>query len=246
MQLDLNDLRPAARERMTQLSGEGELDLETLRMGKGIDPHAQIDLAREIRINADTYGPLLTWSRFPTWDQLLTCSNLIWDFLVRDNRLRSGVSSGRQLAFRINQLRRHGGASALFKAELHRQPGRSSDDIVEEVMDFLRNWANFNFPRFLMTVDRIHRTVFTKLGRPSGDYSFFAGQVENWFVDSALMALDEYGIPIQVAQKIQSLLRPEGDLDAVLRRVKELRVDDLPLSTFEKSLLVNAMAYINV
>jgi hypothetical protein len=88
----------------------------------------------------------------------------------------------------------------LAQGGVAEQGDRSSDEVVEEVIDFLRNWANFTFPRYLMAVDHIQRSVFTKVGPPTnGDCGFFASQVENWFVDSAIMALDEHGIPNQVA-----------------------------------------------
>ena len=77
--------------------------------------------------------------------------------------MRAGIASGKQLAFRVNQLRQQRGASGLLKIELQRRGERPSDDVVEEVMDFLRNWASFNFPRYLMAVDRIQKSVFTKL-----------------------------------------------------------------------------------
>jgi hypothetical protein len=245
MQLDEQDLRPAARERLAKLSRDGELDLETLRMGKGIDPAAQIELAHEIRSNLGRYWPLLNWTAFPTWGQLQSVCNLIWDFLVRDARMRAGVVSGNQLAFRVNQLRQQGGASSLIKAALlQRPPDKTADDVVEEAIDFLRSWANFHFPRYLMAVDRIQRAVFSKAGRRPGNFSFFAAQVENWFIDPAIMALDEYGIPIQVGQKLAALLRPDGDLDLVLGRLKQLKVNQLPLTDFERSLLEEALQYI--
>jgi hypothetical protein len=58
----------------------------------------------------------------------------------------------------------------------------------------------------------------------AGNYEYFAGQIENWFMDPAIMALDEYGIPIQVGEKIQGLLNPQGDLDVALARLRSLDI----------------------
>jgi len=245
MQLDNKDLTPGARDRMAQLTG-GELDLDTLRLGTGIDPRAQNNLAREIRTRANYFWPLLRWNGFPTYDQLVAVSTLIWDFLVPDHRMRSGVASGAQLAFKINQFRGSKGPSAYLRSELARRKDDSSDDVVEETIDFLRGWASFAFPRYLLAVDRIQRAIFTKLHRPAGDYGFFAGQVENWFINPALMALDEYGIPVQVSQKLQSFLLPQGDgdLDSVLDRLRQIDAAALPLSPFEKSFVIDAKGHI--
>lgn len=145
--------------------------------------------------------------------------------------MRSDVGSGAQLAYKIDQFRRSKGPSAYLRSELARRKDASPDDVVEDTLDFLRSWAaSFAFPRYLLTIDRIQKAVFSKVRRPAGDYSFFAGQVENWFLNPALMALDEYGIPIQVSHKLQHLLLPqgEGNLDAVLDRLRRLNVDVLP------------------
>jgi hypothetical protein len=40
------------------------------------------------------------------------------------------------------------------------------------------------------------------MNRAGGNYECFAGQIENWFLDPAIMALDEYGIPVQVRSKL--------------------------------------------
>jgi hypothetical protein len=158
--------------------------------------------------------------------------------------MRAGVSSGRQLAFRVHRFRTSSSASGLVKAELQIRGDRSADEVVDEVMDWLRTWASFEFPRYLRTVENIQRSVFTRLERRPGNYTFFSGQIENWFLDPAIMALDEYGIPVQVGQKLSGVLHAEGDLDAVLQRLKGLEVRQLSLSSFEKSLVTEAQKYI--
>jgi len=77
----------------------------------------------------------------------------------------------------------------------------------------------------------------------AGNYEYFAGQIENWFMDPAIMALDEYGIPIQVGEKIQGLLNPQGDLDVALARLRSLDIETLDLSAFEKELARDAIAH---
>jgi hypothetical protein len=244
MQLESGDLSPAARDRMSQLTSESELDLDTLRSASGIDPRAQNNLAREIRTRASYYWPLLRWSGYPTWEQLEAVCTLIWTFLIPDNRMRSGVASGRQMAYKIDRFRRSQSLSAYLHSELTQRAEESADEVMEDTIDFLRSWANFAFPRYLLVVDRIQKAVFAKLKRPFGDYGFFAGQVENWFIDPALMALDEYGIPVQVSQKLAQELQPQGDLDSVLQRLRDINVDRLPLSTFEKSLVIDAKKHL--
>ena len=80
---------------------------------------------------------------------------------------------------------------------------KDADKAVQEVLDFLRLWANFHFPQLLRTLDRIQKDVFRRLRMPSsGNYDFYANRVENFFADPALVALEEYGIPLEVAKKL--------------------------------------------
>ena len=244
MQVDARDLSPAARERVNQLTSDSVLDLETLKLGKGIDPQAQNALALAIRTRESYYWPLLNWNRYPTWEQLEATCVLIWGFFLSDSRMRSGVASGRQLAFKIDQFRQSQSMTRFLKRELANRGEKSADEVVDDVIDFLRTWANFAFPRYLMTIDRIQRSVFSKLNRTPGDYGLYASRIQNWFVDPALMALDEYGIPIQLGQKLQDHLRPDGDLDAAIERLKKLDVDRLSLTVFEKSLISDTIEHI--
>ena len=75
-----------------------------------------------------------------------------------------------------------------------------------------------------------------------GNYDLFANKVEHLFMDPAMFALDEYGIPYQLAQKLETELKPDGDLDLVLKRLKRLNTDKLDLSPFELELVKSAQA----
>ena len=96
---------------------------------------------------------------------------------------------------------------------------------------------DFHFPKYLACLDRIQREVFKKQSLRCGDYSFFKSEIENQFLDPTLIALEEYGLPIQVSQKIKSILEPDGDLDAVIERIRKLEISQLYLDEFEIELL---------
>jgi hypothetical protein len=115
-----------------------------------------------------------------------------------------------------------------------------ADKAVSQVLDFLRLWANFHFPQLLRALDRIQKDVFRKLGTRSGDYALYAGKIENRFVDPHLVALEEYGIPLEVARTLRPYLSPYDDLDGALQRLRRLPLDRTNLSNFEKSLVRDA------
>jgi hypothetical protein len=162
----------------------------------------------------------------------------IWRFFD-GRRLASGsVVSAKQLTFLIERLRRGPSAHDLIEAGI--EYDSDVDLAIQKVLDFLRLWAGFHFPRLLRVVNRIQAEVLTRSGRRAGDYEFFANQVENLFLDHTMLALEEYGIPLEVARKLVRQLRPEGDLDLVLERLRRLNPNGLALTDFEKRLVRDA------
>jgi len=236
VQMDQNDLTEHARSRLAHILEQTVLDIETIRESTGISPDAQIQLARELEYRTRYYHSLLSWRRIPSYEELDASCKLIWKYLVENTRRLSGVSSGRQLAFKINQLRRFKEVKLLIRNEMN-DPETDPNDAVEGVLDFVRNWAGFHFPRYLACLDRIQKAVFGRAGLSKGDYAYFGVQVENLFLDPTLLALEEYGVPLQVSQKIEHVLAPDGDLDGVLARMRAVDVESLELDEFETRLL---------
>ena len=242
LQIDAEDLGAHGTGKIADLIGQDDLDVSALRESRGVDPRALVRLAQAIRSNAREWWPLLHWNRMPSGNELKLVCQLIWDYLMPDKRMRAGVVSGPQLAFRIEGLRHQGSAVGLIRNAILGED--DPNDAVENTIEFLRYWANFNFPKYLLAVDRVQRSVFKKMNRATGNYEYFAGQIENWFLDPAIMALDEYGIPIQVGEKIQSLLNPQGNLDIALARLRTINLDVVSLSLFERELVKDAIAHL--
>lgn len=113
----------------------------------------------------------------------------------------------------------------------------SADEAVQNVLDFLRLWPGFHFPRLLMAIDRIQKDVLGKIGYPAGEFSAYAVQVENLFLDPAIPALEEYGIPLQLGRKLSKLVSTHGDLDLAIENLRNLNTRDWPLMPFEQILL---------
>jgi hypothetical protein len=238
VQLDEDDLTPRSRQRVSDLMRPEILSYATIRANNGVEPAKQIALAREIADNLNNYSISLSWRSYPTSSQQKTMCEIMWRFFD-GRRLASGsVLSPKQLAFLIERLRAGSGARDLIASGIDYD--NDVDLTIQKVLDFLRLWAGFHFPRLLRVVNRIQAEVLTRSGRRAGDYEFFANQVENLFLDHTMLALEEYGIPLEVARKLARQLRPEGDLDEVLERLRELDPSGLALTDFEKRLVLDA------
>lgn len=241
VQLDDEDLSEKARILVDNIKAQNDLPMNVIRENSCIDPIAQIALAKEIAQNAVSMSQQLAWTGFPSQTQLEFACEMIWKHFIGSAQRKATVSSGRQLAFKLNRLWQIKNTAELVKFELEGSyAAQSPDEAVERVLDFERTWATFEFPRYLVALSKIQKSVFTRLGLPSGDYSAFAAQVECLFRTPVVAALDEYGIPLQVAEKIQNELGAKDDLDLALKRLKVMNLNRLFLTSFERDILRDA------
>lgn len=240
--IDEKDLRPSAKERVNEWIDQGVLPIEVIRANKTIEPKVQVDLAQAIFDDAEAASASLSWDRLPNYDQLRCVCRLVW-ILAGSPGWRGAVSTAGQLAYKINRLRKQLRVADRIAAEL--EPGqhaaKSADEAVERVLDFERVWASFEFPRYLMAVSRIQESVLKAVGLPYGDFSHFASQVECFFSNPVVAALDEYGIPVEVAKKVQDALGTENDLDLALKNLREVDTTSLDLHPFERELIKDAV-----
>ncbi len=244
IQLDSDDLTTGSKNRVSKYSEQQVLPMSILRQNAGIDPADQIQLASAIRRSIDRSWPLLSWTGFPKRKELRFVCELIWTYFVKRNA-RAGVFSGKQLAYKVSALYQ-GRDSTSRRVADELNPGRyaakSADEAVERVLDFDRRWAGFHLPRFLMAVSLIQSHVLREKGLPCGDYSTYAVQMECLFKSPIVAALDEYGIPIQIAEKLQAALRTAEDLDSALARLKTLNLTRIRLTPFEREIVQDAQS----
>jgi len=240
IQMDESDLAEISIRRMEPYKNQSTLSVDVMRKNVGIEPRLQLKLAIDLRQNRLSLAKL-AWTGYPTYPELETLCETIWGYFVLDNGRIGGVSSGKQLAFKLNQLKTNS-LTQLIALEITTE--NSIDDAVEGVLDFIRQWPQYRFGRYAMGVNRIQEELAVELGLPVSDYSFFVSQVENLFSDPSLIALDEYGIPFPLAKKLESSLSSDGLLDGALDKLKALNIANLQISPFEKSLLEDVKQFI--
>jgi len=244
VQLDDQELTDRSRERLDEILDEDVLPATIVRDNIGVDIQRQLAVARAIEAMDSGDAGRLAWRGAPTGDQLLAVCDLIWNHLLGDTKWQHGVASARQLAFQVNRLRDGVSPRRLIEAERanewRREQGHDLDRIIDDVLDFLRYWPGHEFPRLLGTTDRIQRSVLGRRGLPTGDYSVFGAQVESLFLPAPLSALEEYGVPIELAARLSTMLQPNGDLDDLLSRLRDLDLESAPVKPFERELLADA------
>jgi DEAD/DEAH box helicase/Helicase conserved C-terminal domain len=238
MQIDDDDLTPNSLERLSRFLSQSVVDYDTLKANNGIDPQRQLNVAREIRDNLGTWVPSLRWSGLPTAFQVQQICDLLWRHFDGGRLAAGSVRSSKQLAYLVNSLRSAPSIGQMIQSQIGYI--RDADETVERVLDFLRLWANFHFPRLLRTLDRIQKDVLSRAGFDPGDFEYFARSVENYFLEPEIVALDEYGIPIEVGRKLRRELASQGGLDATLAKLRALELQNTRLDNFERVLVAEA------
>jgi RAD3-like DEAD/DEAH box helicase/helicase-like protein len=241
LQIDRDDLSSNSRNRMEPFISQTDLPIEIMRRHPSVEPTALLDLVQRLKRSTPQERALLSWTRFPSWQSLRLTCELIWDHLVPENRL-AGVSSGAQLAVRLLRLRQTPKISQRIASELI--PGQyaaeTPDEAVERVLEFDRTWASFELPRLLRAFSAVRSHVL----EGPGNYSFYASQVENLFRQPFQVALEEFGLPLQITDKLGSMLANVGSLDSALDRIRHLSPDSLELDSFEAELLIDCQSVI--
>jgi hypothetical protein len=245
IQLDLEDLKPKSVERLADVYGQKSLPVELIRKNSGIDPKAQVSLAEYLNNLGHEDARRLSWTGIPDYGQLSEACELILNNLLSGGG-RAGVYSASQLAFKTSSLMHNRETRVRIEAEL--APGRymakTPDEAVERVLEFDRNWAGFELPRLMMALSRIQEHVFRSKFGMAGDYSFFAARLEALFRNPVATALEEYGLPIQVTDKIEQTIKLSDELDVAIYEMKILPAEQLNLNDFEMQLLRDVQKYL--
>ena len=145
-----NDLNSTLKQKLHGFLRQEFLDFTTLKANAGVPPEGQIEIAKEIRSNLAKYAPLLQWSGMPRYAQIYGICELIWK-PFNCSRLGNGSArSFKQLGKNLIDLQNTPIARQLISNayEYH----QDADAAVQQVLDFLRMWANFHFPQFLRAV----------------------------------------------------------------------------------------------
>lgn len=245
IQLEDEDLKPTSRQRLEEVFKQDYLPIDIIRANNGVAPSEQIDLAKTLYEMNYEQAANYFWHGIPNNSQIYSLCGLIWGKFVHTNR-KAGVFSGKQLAYKTINLMYSHVLRDRIAAEL--LPGKYSaktpDEAVERVLEFDRNWAGYELPRLVMTFSRIQEHVFRHKYQQSGDYSFFAMRLEALFKNPAAVALEEYGLPIQVTEKISKTIPLSDELDVALYELKLLTTEELGLSKFEEHLFRETQKYI--
>lgn len=244
IQLDETDLKDESKSRLNEYFDERVLPIGLIKKNSAVNPSDQVDLANAISAMPQSEASNLLWNAYPSYEQLELACELIWKHFI--SKGKAGVFTPKQLAFKLNSLAHNNDLKSRVADAL--KPGqyaaRDPDEAVERILDFDRNWANFTFPKLLMALDSIQRYILEpQLGR-AGDYSFYAANIESLFRKPSLVALEEFGLPIQIGEKIDGDINISEDIDTATAQVLNYTPHPNTFSNFERNVIVDVQKHL--
>lgn len=233
-------LTAQSRQRLERYRTQSLVDIDTLRQNRGISLERQLRVAQILFDEMDRWLPALNWSgSYPTTPQVRDLAPLLFELTGSG----PAATTALQLGARINMLRRSQGDLRRMIYE-RSDYDRDLDVAIDKILDFSRNWAHFRVPRAFTALNSIARDVLRKAGRRCSDMTVFAGQLENLFLPPFATVLEEYGVPVPLAVKLEDNLglQRAQSLDDILVRLRSLRLRSFAstLGVFEREMLADA------
>ena len=242
LQMDKQSLPYNLSKRLDELLVDNILPLELLQLHNGIEPEFLIATTNKL-LKLDI-RKLLTfaWSGNPEYADLEATSQMIWNELNGASAAkRAGLRSADMMAFWINDLYRKRSVSKFQKITIKNMIDRGTkpDDAVEDVLAFLRNWASFSYPKYLVALNDIVNVVLVKRGMKPCNYIPFAGAIEHLFQPQSFLALEEYGLPLELSEKLvkAKIIHRDDDLGIVLKTLRRVSLKEYGENIFESRML---------
>ncbi|KST57978.1 hypothetical protein AO398_23695 [Methylobacterium sp. GXS13] len=238
--LPTGSLTPGSRDRLAEVFRGSRLAEATIRANRYVPVGAQNALADAVSDLFDRDPRLLQWRGVPDSAQFRAVCDLIYDHVDQGTVLRRhGIHAGDQLQAVLTSLMAAGDFGAFIARRVQeRWRGTSVSEAVEGALSFLRKYVGFTFGRQLMAVSRIQADVLArrKRGAP-GDYALLAARADSLFLPAGVFALDEYGIPAEIASKLMAAWGEVADVDEGLRMLAALDLERLDLQPFEREVI---------
>lgn len=242
IQLSPNNVPAALRPKVDKLFNQEILPISLLKNLSSIEPEYLLDTATYL-IGLDVRElSQCSWSSKPEYKEIKFSSSVIWDKLGGDTSARhSAMLSASMMTKWIWDLYKTRSVP-IFRREKIRnliERGILPDEAVENVLAFLRGWASFNYPKYLIALSSVADFVLKKRGLPGCNYVPFAASIEHLFQPNSFSSLEEYGLPTEISEKLlaNGLFGKDDDLEVVINALRNSGLGGFGDGIFEKRVI---------
>ncbi|PXF32497.1 helicase [Pokkaliibacter plantistimulans] len=240
--LPAKDIPASLREKVETILNQKLLPIELLKRHSGIEPEYLLDTANHLLKSSYRDLERFAWSSKPQYDDIKLTSEIIWTQLGGAPSARQGaMRSASMMTLWVWKLYASRNVPRFRREMISNQIVRntSPDEAVENVLAFLRGWASFNYPKYLIALNDVANHVLQLKGLRSCNYLPFAMTIEHLFQPSSFSALEEYGLPTEISEKFlnERIFKKDDSLDVVVNNLRNRELSRFGDSVFEKRVI---------
>lgn len=240
--LSPENIPPSLAAKVEVLVCQKYLSVDILKRHSGIEPEYLLDTAKYLFELDIRSLESFVWSSKPHYDDILLTSNIIWEQLNGAASARqSSMLSAKMMTLWVWKLYASRNVARFRREMIFNQIERniSPDDAVENVLSFLRGWASFNYPKYLIALNELTNHVLQSRGLRPCNYVPFAATIEHLFQPSSFSSLEEYGLPTEISEKLLNgrLFSKDDGLDAVVNNLRNKELGSFADSVFERRVI---------
>lgn len=201
----------------------------------GVQVFGQKSIFEKLRSDIDIHYNLISWTAYPTKDQLAYTLKLAWDNLLKPTETVSPMTLNKLVY--VTQI--YGSnqniwvlVASTFRFFKSKNPNLSDEETYDlailDSFQILKHWFEYKVPKWLSVINSIQEFVCNENGLRPGNYSFYSKLIETDFLRDNLSILYEYGIPSSAIRKLEKFVSPKLDEDEVIRYIKKNKIYENP------------------
>ncbi|WP_426348821.1 DEAD/DEAH box helicase [Alloiococcus sp. CFN-8] len=242
--IDDEDIKDKNSKQYKELEGIPN-DIKQLVRKNGVSIKGQIEIMRILENDIKNRYNLISWSGFPTYEQLKYVLGLAWDNLLKSSETTRPMTLEKLIKvtfdygndFNIMRLVKEN-FLYLKRNKKNKSDVELLDKSIQESFQILKHWFQYKVPKWLSVINHLQEFICKKKGVKSGSYMFYANQIENELIRDNLFVLYEYGVPSSAIKKIESKIPSDIDEDKVLDYIKDNQLfNSSNLISYEKEKL---------
>jgi hypothetical protein len=201
----------------------------------GVQVFGQKNIIDTIRTELKSKYHLISWSNYPTKQQLEYILGLAWNNLLKPNEtvrpmtLNKLVTVTQIYGYNQNIWNLVNSTFSYFKGlkEFESVPDNEiMDEAIRDSFQVLKHWLEYKVPKWLSVINSIQEFLCNESGLKPGNYTYFSNLIENDFIRENLVILSEYGIPTSAIRKLENIISAKTPQEEVMKIIRSERLFD--------------------
>jgi hypothetical protein len=245
IQLSPNEIPKSLQGKINTLLNQEILPITILKKLSSIEPEYLLKTA-EYLFGLDVRElDKLSWTTPPQYEDIQVTSEIIWNQLGGSTSAKhAAIKSHSMMTYWTWQLYKLKSVSRFRRKMIEIQISdkkypQNPDDAVENVLAFLRGWASFNYPKYLLALNELADFVLTKRGRNGCNYVQFSLSIEHLFQPQSFSSLEEYGLPTEISERLlaNKYFGKHDDLESIVNSLRDRELGQFAKGIYERRVI---------